>query len=105
MSSSDRYNLIGFSRASVVSDSYNEEVQTWGSLGEEWAKIFWGRGDERRQAAREEGAQSATFQVLWNELTETIRIKDRIDFEGVWDIVSVAPVGRGEIEFTATRVT
>ena len=53
----------------------------------------------------ERAAQPATFQVESNASSRSVRAKDRIVFDGEWDIQGVAPdtPRRGTIEFTATR--
>ncbi len=95
--------LITFQRATATQDDYGEEALSWASLGTEWAAVFYGRGDERRQAAMEQGQQSATFQVLSNTVTRSVTLKDRLTLGGyIWDIVSIAPMQRGLIEFTGT---
>lgn len=73
-------------------------------IGKAWAEVKYGSGWERRQQAQEEGGQAATFIALANALTRGVKITDRIGHDGVeWDITGIAPMGRGEIEFTATR--
>ena len=94
---------IGFHRASVVADEYGTEVPSWAEIAQRWAAVNYGRGDERREAAREGGAQPATFIVLADEITRTIGLTDRIAFAGVWEIKGIAPRGRAEIEFSAVR--
>ncbi len=107
MSAGGRDSLVIFETATALQNEYGEEVQTWAPLGDsEWAKVFWGRGDERRQAASEQGQQAATFQVLDNAMTRSATIRDRITMAGgAFDIVGIAPdtPTRGKIEFTATR--
>lgn len=106
MTAGRRDTLIEFQGATAVQDEYGEETQTWDSLGYAWAAVFYGRGDERRQAAMEQGQQAATFQVLDNVVTRSASIRDRIVLgEDNWDIVGIAPETprRGLIEFTATR--
>lgn len=105
MSAGKRDTLVSFERATVVQDDYGEEVSTWAELGQEWAAINWGRGDERRQAAMEQGAQPATFNVLDNSMTRSVTLKDRLTVEGhAWDIESNVPAKkRGERDITAVR--
>lgn len=105
MSAGPRDHLVTLSRAETTQNGYGEEIPTWGSVGTEWAAIFYGRGDERRQAAMEQGKQPATFQMLSNELTRSLTIEDRIEYEGNWDIEGIAPdmPKRGYIEVTAVR--
>lgn len=93
-------------RASAGTDEYNEHEAAWADLGTEWAQVFYGRGDERRQAAAEQGSQAATFQMLSNELTRGLTVKDRLSHGGaVWDLrgISLDTPRRGLIEVTATR--
>lgn len=105
MTSGRRDQLVSLERATVTQDEYGEEVPSWTTLGQEWAAVFYGRGDERRQAAMEQGSQAATFQMLSNEITRALTLKDRIQFGGVWDIEGVAydMPKRGYIEVTAVR--
>lgn len=105
MSSRDMNTLIALQRYTSTQDEYGEEVQTWASLGQEWCAIYFGRGDERRQAAAEQGTQAANFQMLANLTTLGLKIEDRIVLDGlVWDIVGISPhtPKRGLIEVTAT---
>lgn len=96
---------VTLQRYTTSTDSYGEEIATWGDIGSEWAAIYYGRGSERRQAAMEQGAQPATFQFLSNPLTRSLTIRDRIDHGGTWDIVGVSPdtPDRGLLEVTAVR--
>lgn len=95
---------IEFQRFTATQDAYGEEVQTWSALGKAWANIFYGKGDERREAAREEGNQAANFQVRIGVVTRSVKLRDRIAFAGDnWDIVGISPMNRDGIEFTATR--
>lgn len=94
---------VGFERATAVVNDHGEDVLTWADIGERWAAVNYGRGDERREAAREGAVQPATFIVLADELTRTIVTGDRIGFDGVWNIGGIVPRGRGEIEISAVR--
>lgn len=101
-----RNQLVTIERATTETDDYGEEIATWGTLSNEWAAVFYGRGDERRQAAMEQGQQAATFQVLENANTRSVGVKDRIIHgASTYDIVGIAPdtPRRGEIEFTGVR--
>jgi head-tail adaptor len=102
-----RGDLITFQRATVTQDDYGAETPSWATLSQEYAQVFYGRGDERRQAAMEQGEQAATFQVPSNTNTRSVTLKDRISFDGsLWDIDSKAldTPNRRRVEFTATRV-
>jgi SPP1 family predicted phage head-tail adaptor len=98
--------LITIERATTTQDDYGDEVPTWAEYAREWAAVFYGRGDERRQAAMEQGQQAATFQVLANLDTLSVTLKDRITLAGFqWDIQGISPdtPRRGLVELTATR--
>lgn len=99
--------LISFAREASVQDEYGEEIAAWSSLGNAWAAINWGRGDERRQVAMERGSQSATFTVYDNSMTRTLTIRDRIAMDGLyWDIESNVPSRDGfDRDITAVRAT
>jgi head-tail adaptor len=96
---------VEIQRATSVADAHNEEVETWSAHATRWTAVFFGRGDERRQAAVESGSQSASFVMLADSITRAVTIKDRLSFQGVWDIVGISPIGTSEIEFTAVRAS
>ncbi|WP_260581194.1 phage head closure protein [Sphingopyxis sp. PET50] len=101
-----RDNLVTLQRYAATQDEYGEEIQTWTDLGKEWAATFYGNGTERREAAKEQGEQAATFNVRSNALTRGLMIRDRIVFDGDnWDIVSTSPIRRAEIDLVAKRST
>lgn len=105
MTAGRRETEIEFQRATTTQDDYGEEVSTWTTVGTEWADVNWGRGDERRQAAMEQGSQPATFNVLENPMTRAVSVKDRIVLDGQnWDITSSVPgKRRGDRDITAVR--
>lgn len=106
MTAGRRDQLVTLQRYTTTQDDYGEEVQTWADLGTEWAAVYYGAGSERRQAAMEQGQQSANFQMLANLTTLGLTLRDRIVLDGVnWDIVSTSPhtPKRGLMEATATR--
>lgn len=95
---------VVFERATTVQDDHGEEVPSWAPIVGAFAAVSWGAGSERREAAQEQGTQAATFRVLATAKTRSVSLKDRLMMGGeAWDITSIAPVTRGEIEFTATR--
>jgi head-tail adaptor len=106
MTAGRRDQLIELQTYTTTTDDYGEETQSWSTAAEEWAAVFYGRGDERRQAAMEQGQQPATFQVLAHTITRAMTVSGRIVHAGAnWDIVGIAPdtPERGLIEFTAVR--
>ena len=103
----DRDRLITIERE-IKKDvnAVNEAVTAWDPLCKAWAKVFWGKGSERREAAQKTGKISATFNILSSTESRSVTPRDRIRFEdAVWDITGVSPVERTEIEITAVRRT
>lgn len=100
-----RLDQIVVERATVVSDDYGADTQTWTPYYSGFADVLMGSGQERREAAQERASQTATFILVWSPLTAAIRPSDRVQFEGVWDVTGVAE-GRGfrrQIQVTAVR--
>lgn len=107
MTAGRRDSLIRLERFTATQDEYGEEVQTWAEIGTEWAAVFYGRGDERREAAREQGEKTATFLMLGNAMTRGLMVRDRIVHGGgAWDIVDISldTPRRGYVEATARKV-
>lgn len=102
----DRDVLVTIQSATTARNAYNEEVETWSGTDKEWSQVFYGRGDERRSAAMEEGRQVATFQMLSNDTTRAVTLKHRFLLDGEpWDIEQISPntPDRHHIEFEAAR--
>lgn len=96
-----RDTLIVIQRSIATLDSYGGEVLSWSEYARAWAKVHYGRGDERRQAAQEQRVQAATFVVPANSLIRALTITDRIVLAGfIWDINGIVP-GAREYEITA----
>jgi hypothetical protein len=100
-----RDTLIAFHAVLTTENSHGEPLPaSYPLLGREWARVNYGAGTERRTAAIEGTDQAGSFAVLANSLTRTITTQHLIRLVGQdWEIVSWAPIERGEIEFTATR--
>lgn len=78
---------IAFERKSVTTDAFGGEVEMWAEIARAWASVSFGTGQERRTAAQEGAALTATFRVLRNSLTASLTPLDRIIFMGAaWDI-------------------
>lgn len=111
MTAGRRNTLVEFQTYTTTQNAAGEETPAWSTVASEWAAVFYGRGDERRQAAMERGAQPAVFQVLSNNGTRALGVTARLtmnpdaDEPDYWDIIGIAPdtPARGLIEFTATR--
>lgn len=97
-----RDRLVTIERAAVTQNDFGEEIETWSEAFKEWARVFYGRGNERREAAADRAEMPITFAVLSNSNSRTITAVDRIRFDGlIWNIEGVAPVSRRDIEITA----
>lgn len=105
MRKAHRDRLITFQRVVTSESEFGEPVKSSASeIGRSWASVNYGRGDERRQAAIEGAKQSATFRVLKSATNSSVTYRDIIIFDGgEWDIDSIAPFERRELDFTATR--
>jgi SPP1 family predicted phage head-tail adaptor len=101
-----RRDRITFKRASIDTDDYGGEIETWAELGKRWAWIIYGTGQERRDAAQLQATVPATFNVPRDTLTQTIKPKDQIEFDGsIWNITG-APIRSKEldgVDITAVR--
>ncbi|MGX7926463.1 phage head completion protein [Tsuneonella sp. HG094] len=75
----------------------------WAAIGSRKAKVLYGTGAERRDAAVEGGTQAATFRFLLDSLTRTVTIGDRAVCKGLtYDLTGRIEIGRTEVEFTGT---
>lgn len=101
---------MSFQRGTPVSDDYtSESLIDWDTLAleiEVAAKVLYGTGSERRQAAQESAQQAATVMVNWTPELSGVIPKDRAVFDGFdWDITAPpARVGlNDELHFTVVR--
>ncbi len=95
---------VTIERATSSRDAMNAKVETWAPLGTRWCQVNYGRGDERREAARESATLPASFRFRADGVTTSLTVKDRLTFEGAaWDITSVVPFERVGVDVTATR--
>lgn len=99
-----RESLITIQRGTVTADDYGGETTVWSTLITARARVRYGTGQERREAAQERMVQAATFECEWNVGLATVIPTDRIVFDGDnWDIISDSPLGHREIHFAAVR--
>lgn len=104
MKTTKRDTRIEIQRAFVSLDALGGEIKTWTTIARPWAALHYGRGEERRQAAAEQGQQTVTASILASPLTRTIGITDRVLVGGeTWDIVGTSPISRRDIDLTAVR--
>jgi hypothetical protein len=106
MSASDRTELIVFLRGTTSEDEYGQQVEGGTStIATRRARVRFGTAQEKREAAQDGGAQSATFECVRSSTLEGVKLGDRITYLGSnWDITEIAPLDRATIRFTATRV-
>lgn len=98
-----RDQLITFERNTPTTNDHGDEVEGWSLVSQAWARVRFGTGAERREAAQERASQPATFECLAID-TSSVTVTDRISFDDAfWDITSRALVGRDQIHFTAIR--
>ena len=94
--------LITFERATITRDNMGQESEAWSTtITTAYASVLYGTGNERREAAAQGASNTATFRTLYNPTLAGVTEKDRIVYNGNWNITSIAIIGRAEIEFTA----
>ena len=104
MKSGPRDDLITIERDNgTTENAFGEITESWDTYTTAWAEVIYGTGSERRQSAIEGANQSATFRVLADTEALSVTTSDRIQFGGAWDIVSVSPLERDGVEYTAIR--
>lgn len=98
---------VVFQKLSIETDAAGGETELFGSPFSVWADVRYGTGAERRNAAQEQGSQTATFLVRRWAQTEAATVRDRIIHDGAaWDIQSRVPIGNNAAyEFTAVRAS
>lgn len=90
----ERSHLVTIQRATVTTDDYGGEVRTWHTHTAGWAKISYGTGAERREAAQENAVQTAIFMFDWSPTLADVTAKDRLYiFDTVWDITANVTIG------------
>jgi SPP1 family predicted phage head-tail adaptor len=98
-----RPNLITVQAATVTTDDYGAETPTWATYTQGWAKVHYGTGRERREAAQERASQTATFEFDWTPLLGAVTPKHRLQYDGAnWDVINKAIIGQNhEVHITA----
>lgn len=106
----ERTTLVAFQAGTPQSDDYTSEASIdWDTLTLDvsvMAKVLYGTGAERRQAAQESAQQAATIMVNWTPTLASVVAKNRVTFDGAdWDITAPpARVGlNDELHFTVKR--
>lgn len=101
-----RDKLIRFVRpVTTTNDHGDQEEGVPNYIAEAWARVRYGTGQERREAAQRQATVTATFECNWTPTLAAVIETDKISFDSAtWDIASRALVGQNsEIHFTAIR--
>lgn len=102
----ERTTLVTFESGTPTEDDYGGETMAWGTLATVMAKVLYGTGAERRQAAQEQAQQAATIMVNFTPSLAGVVTVNRARFDdATWDITSPpARVGlNDELHFSAVR--
>ena len=97
--------LVIFKQATTSENDYGEQIASGSTtLAEAFARVRFGTGQEKRQAAQESGVQSATFEFMPTEALLAVPLTAFIEFDGSdWDLTEKADLERNLMRFTATR--
>jgi head-tail adaptor len=104
-----RDTLVTFQRGTLVSGDYGDTLDwtTPTTLGTAYARVRYGTGQERREAAQERAVQAATFECDWSPTLDAVQTNDRLFINEkpseFWDIISPSPLGHKEIHFAGVR--
>lgn len=100
---SKRDTRIELQRQAAGRNDWNEDVGAWVTFAKALARVGYGRADERRAAAMEQGVEVATFTIPDTPGTRQLQPRDRLLVKGrAWDVTSVVPMDRRELAITAT---
>lgn len=81
--SGDMNRRITLQRATVERNSFNEEIETWGTLATVWARKHDVSAAEAFRA-QEVGAQlTARFRIRYSDTVATLNPRDRLIFNGL----------------------
>lgn len=94
---------IELQRQAIGRNDWNEDVGAWATFAQAMASVSYGRADERRTAAMEQGVEVATFTIPDTPSTRQLQPRNRVLAKGrAWDVASVVPIERRELAITAT---
>lgn len=104
MSATQRTELIVIERATPTEDESGGQTLVWATYATRRARVRFGTAQEKREAAQESGAQTATFECVRSSTLNSVTLKDRISYlSSYWDIVENAPLDTQTIRFTGVR--
>jgi SPP1 family predicted phage head-tail adaptor len=95
---------ISILRATGAADSFNEQVETWGTLAVVWAHAAPVQDAERQRAGETLASKSYRFTIRYSSDVADIDPRDRVVFDGrTYDVSGIKELGRREgLEITAT---
>lgn len=89
-----RPHLVIIQRAVTSTGSLGGQTRTWHESARGWARVSYGPGQERREAAQENASVAATFEFDWSPAIAGTLPTDRLYvFDTVWDIASAVVIG------------
>lgn len=93
----ERPHYVKVQTKTVTTDDYGGETASWTTAAFAWARVRYGTGQERREAAQENASQVATFEMDWSPTLAAIRPDDRLYcFDTAWDVASAVVIGGNE---------
>jgi head-tail adaptor len=97
--------LIQFRSKAAVTNDYGEEIEGASTvLAEEWARVRFGTGQEKREAAQEGAGQAATFEVMPTEALHAVPMTAHIWYDqSEWNITAKDDLARNNLRFSAVR--
>ncbi|MCC2547713.1 phage head closure protein [Hymenobacter sp. BT175] len=83
---------ITLEQNTATQNAYGEQVPAWSEVGEVWARVDYGRGNEAVQAGEQVAIQRIDFTIRYKP---GLSARLRITYEGqVYDIEAVQELGR-----------
>ncbi len=87
-----------------ATNAFNEPVEAWAQICEEWAKKTDLSDAENATAGQDYSVLRSRFVVRSNANTRTVNTEDRLVYEGNWNVLGVKELNRNrDIEITAER--
>lgn len=85
----ERDHLVTIQRATTSESESGHGEPTWSTITTGWARLSWGSGQERRDAAQEAASQAITAEFDWTPTLAAVKATDRmLLFDVAWDITS-----------------
>ncbi len=83
---------ITLEQNTATANDFGEQVPGWSEVGEVWARVDYGKGNEDFQSGEQVAVQRIDFTIRYRK---SLSARLRITYEGqVYDIEAVAELGR-----------